>query len=169
MLSATTNTTAKLWKPFDLSGSPKSNLDCTFSSSSSTFCRWNIDVRDHSGVWRVLHMDRWTGESACMAPFSSDSGQASAKLWSPFVGSGDRCVRFAFRTEGKSRLNVLRHSKGWGVVIELRYCIFLIRRDTERKMVTFAFLFVGFTFKLLDSSSLIGSYKKITIRYWQNL
>ncbi len=72
-------------------------------------------------MWRVLYVDKWTGESACMyrnnefAEYYGESVRpsASARLWSPFVRRGHvQCVRFRYRVHDESRLVVLKHNKG---------------------------------------------------------
>lgn len=109
------------------SGSPtargrKSRLDCSFASMS--FCRWMGDARDYAARWRVLFMDKWTGESACAyrsleeeeeegSLDPSGSQTAVAKLWSPYVkASRVQCLRFRFRFESGGQLSVLKHKKG---------------------------------------------------------
>lgn len=98
------------------SGNLASVLDCTFSSSS-TFCRWNPDNKDRIGMWRVVYVDRWTGESACMSKSISRRAQRSkaptvAKLWSPWMESASRCLRFSYLLDGPGRLSMLRHADG---------------------------------------------------------
>ena len=98
-------------------------LDCSFPSMS--MCRWVIDGRDEAAMWRVLFIDKWTGESACVYRFQGYSRRsrgraleflkqtAVAKLWSPYVEPElTRCMRFRYRFEGGGRLSVLKHSRG---------------------------------------------------------
>lgn len=108
-------------KMFDSTERTKSVLDCSFSSMST--CRWGADVRDEEAVWRVLFMDKWTGESACAyrsfgygkrkakARFLDEA--AVAKLWSTYVEPENvQCLRFRYRFEGGGRLSVLKHNRG---------------------------------------------------------
>lgn len=94
----------------------QSVLDCTFTSSTSTFCRWRDDFRDRVARWRVLYFDQWTGESACVGRVQSQKAAsdipAVAKLWSPWVQPGSRCFHFSYQLDGPGRLSVLRHSDG---------------------------------------------------------
>lgn len=92
-------------------GDPLSALDCSFTGSS--LCEWNDDPRDTLAKWRVLYMDRWTGESVCMTRVHSrrrENLAAVAKLWSPLASS--ICVSFAFKVHGAGRLSVLKHAEG---------------------------------------------------------
>lgn len=73
-------------------------------------------------MWRVIFIDKWIGESACVYRFHGYDGEgplfldkpAVAKLWSPYVKPRSAlCLQFRYRFQGAGgRLSVMKHVAG---------------------------------------------------------